>query len=92
MAVLTVRTESALLKAGNYVLTASIFHGLAVNFGFCAFYASNRKSHYSPHIHVWLCSQPMRGAVSVYCDIIFLHTIRGLILFAFVFALILTIE
>ena len=24
------------MEAGNYVLTASVFHRLAVNFGFCA--------------------------------------------------------
>ena len=36
MALLTVSTESALTEAGNYVLTASIFHGLEKNFGFCA--------------------------------------------------------
>ena len=35
-ALLTVSTESALTKAGNSVLMASEFHGLAVNFGFCA--------------------------------------------------------
>ena len=33
MALLTVSTES---EAGNSVLTASVFHGLAANFGFCA--------------------------------------------------------
>ena len=31
----TVNTESALTEAGNSVLTASVFHGLAENFGFC---------------------------------------------------------
>ena len=36
MALLTVSTESALTEAGNSVLTASIFHGLAANCGFCA--------------------------------------------------------
>ena len=36
MALLTVSTESALTEAGNSVLTASVFHGLAANFGFCA--------------------------------------------------------
>ena len=36
MALLTVSTESALTEAGNYVLTASVFHGLAANLGFCA--------------------------------------------------------
>ena len=36
MALLTVITESALMEAGNYVLTASVFHGLAANFDFCA--------------------------------------------------------
>ena len=36
MALLTVSTEFALTEAGNYVLTASVFHGLAANFGFCA--------------------------------------------------------
>ena len=36
MALLTVSTESVLTEAGNYVLTASAFHGLAANFGFCA--------------------------------------------------------
>ena len=36
MALLTVSTESALAEVGNSVLTASIFHGLAENFGFCA--------------------------------------------------------
>ena len=35
MALLTVNTESALTEAGNSVLTASVFHGLASNFGFC---------------------------------------------------------
>ena len=41
MALLSVSTESALTEAGNSVLTASVFHGLAANFGFCAcvFYA-----------------------------------------------------
>ena len=34
MAWLTVSTESTLTEAGNYVLTASVFHGLAANFGF----------------------------------------------------------
>ena len=36
MALLTVRTKSALTEAGNYLLTASVFHGLAADFGFCA--------------------------------------------------------
>ena len=36
MALRTVSTESALKEAGNSVLTASVFHGLAANFGFCA--------------------------------------------------------
>ena len=36
MALLTVSKELALMEAGNSVLTASIFHGLAGNFGFCA--------------------------------------------------------
>ena len=36
MALLTVSAESALTEAGNYVLTASVFHELAANFGFCA--------------------------------------------------------
>ena len=36
MALLTVSTESALTEAGNSVLTASVFHGLSANFGFCA--------------------------------------------------------
>ena len=36
MDLLTVSTESALTEAGNYVLTASVFHGLAADFGFCA--------------------------------------------------------
>ena len=36
MALLTVSTELALTEAGNSVLTASVFHGLAANFGFCA--------------------------------------------------------
>ena len=35
MALLTVSTESALAEAQNSVLTASVFHGLAANFGFC---------------------------------------------------------
>ena len=35
MALLTVSTESALTDAGNSVLTASVFHGLAANLGFC---------------------------------------------------------
>ena len=35
MALLTVSTESAFTKAGNSVLTAGVFHGLATNFGFC---------------------------------------------------------
>ena len=35
MALLTVSTELALAEAGNSVLMASIFHGLATNFGFC---------------------------------------------------------
>ena len=35
MALLTVSTESALTEAENSVLTASVFHGLAANFGFC---------------------------------------------------------
>ena len=36
MALLTLSTESALTEAQNYVLTASVFHGLAANFCFCA--------------------------------------------------------
>ena len=36
MALLTVSTESALTEAGNSVLTASVIHGFAANFGFCA--------------------------------------------------------
>ena len=36
MALLTVSTESALKEAGNFVLTASLFHGLAGSFGLCA--------------------------------------------------------
>ena len=36
MALLTVSTESALTELGNSVLTASVFHGLAANYGFCA--------------------------------------------------------
>ena len=36
MALLTVGTESALTEAGNAVLTASVFHGLAASFDFCA--------------------------------------------------------
>ena len=32
----TVSTESALTEAGNSVLLASVFHGLAANFGFCS--------------------------------------------------------
>ena len=36
MALLTVSTESALTEAGNSLLTASVFHGLAANLGFCA--------------------------------------------------------
>ena len=35
MALLTVSTELALTEAGNSVLTASVFHGLAANFGLC---------------------------------------------------------
>ena len=35
MALLTASTESALTEAGNSVLMASLFHGLAANFGFC---------------------------------------------------------
>ena len=35
MALLTVSTASALMEAGNLVLTASVFHGLVENFGFC---------------------------------------------------------
>ena len=35
MALLTISTESALTEAGNSVLTASLFHRLAVNFGLC---------------------------------------------------------
>ena len=35
-ALLTKSTESALMEAGNSVITASVFHGLAANFGFCA--------------------------------------------------------
>ena len=35
MALLTVNTELALTDAGNSVLTASMFHRLAPNFGFC---------------------------------------------------------
>ena len=37
MALLTVSTETALTKAGNSVLTASVFHGLAANLGFCMY-------------------------------------------------------
>ena len=36
MALLTVSTESALTEAANSMLTASVFHGLAANFGLCA--------------------------------------------------------
>ena len=36
MALLTVSTELALTEAGNFMLTASLFHGLVANFGFCA--------------------------------------------------------
>ena len=36
MALLTASTESALTEAGNSLLTASVFHGLAASFGFCA--------------------------------------------------------
>ena len=36
MALLIVSTESALTEAGNSVLTASVFYGLAANVGFCA--------------------------------------------------------
>ena len=36
MALVTVSTESALSEAGNSVLTASVFHRLAANFGLCA--------------------------------------------------------
>ena len=36
MALLTLSTESALTEAGNSVLTANVFLGLAVNFCFCA--------------------------------------------------------
>ena len=36
MALPTVSTESARTEAGNSVLTASIFHELAANLGFCA--------------------------------------------------------
>ena len=36
MALLTVSRESALTEAGITLLTASVFHGLAVNLGFCA--------------------------------------------------------
>ena len=36
MALLTKSTESALTEAGNSVLTASVFHWLAANFGLCA--------------------------------------------------------
>ena len=43
MALLTVSTESALTEAGNSVLTASLFHGLAANFGVC-FQTSSWKS------------------------------------------------
>ena len=32
MALLTVSTESALTEAGNFVLTASVFHGIAGKF------------------------------------------------------------
>ena len=35
MALLTVSIELALTEAGNFVLTASVFHGLAANFVFC---------------------------------------------------------
>ena len=35
MALLTVSTESALTEAGMSVLRSSVFHGYAVNFGFC---------------------------------------------------------
>ena len=36
MALFTVSTESARTEAGNYVLTASVIHGLVTNLGFCA--------------------------------------------------------
>ena len=36
MALLTVIKESSLTEAGNSWLTASVFHRLASNFGFCA--------------------------------------------------------
>ena len=35
MALHTVSIESALTEAGNSVLSASVFHRLAANFGFC---------------------------------------------------------
>ena len=36
MTLLTASTESALTEAWNSVLTASVFHGITANFGFCA--------------------------------------------------------
>ena len=36
MAMLSISTESALTEAGNSVLTVSVFHRLAANFGLCA--------------------------------------------------------
>ena len=43
MALLSVSTESALTEAGNSVLKASVFHGLAANFGFYACVLHNTR-------------------------------------------------
>ena len=48
MALLTVSTESALTEAGNSVLTASVFHELAANFGFSKTVRYFRGSRFSP--------------------------------------------
>ena len=36
----TVSIASALTEAGNSVRTASVFHGLAANFGFCVLHVT----------------------------------------------------
>ena len=60
MALLTVSTESALMEAGSSVLTASVFHGLAANFGFCA-----SVLHVTRHSTQKVAAASMRGLVIV---------------------------
>ena len=44
MALLIVSTESAITEPGNSVLTASVFYGLAANFGFCVLHITRHST------------------------------------------------